>query len=342
MAALHVKYETFDGSNKHYGAQWLAKLEDSMKVNNVEKENWIHIFKIHLESTARSWFNCLDEKTQNDYNSLKSSFVKCFNYTVWEKQRLIRELWNLKQKEDETFHTFGSRILEKADGLSISQGELQQIALSGIHPNFAIWAYESKSQTIHEIMTLPFSYITPLEHNKNTTSAWEEELKKELKSKLQSIQTPAIQTIVPEPHPNQQLNSKPYLDHRRSYQPPSYHGCPHRHHRRSRWQLPKRAFLHVQGQTLGRSRPPQRYQFPPPQNKQNNWYTNQRKQHRRSEKQQSSNQRVHGHRQPCNKCGERFNLFSKICRDCPATGYICKRCHKSGHFSWLCFSKSPE
>ena len=172
LNALAIRIDSFDGSDNADPQKFIDSLNNYLKTTGkispemilegghevpnpdkglLEKE----ILRMHLKGDAKSWFKNL--KDDVSYEDCCEQLVARFKLTDEQKHARKLEVFQMKQRADETYSSYVSRVCDAASILDLTDKDLLTIVTQGADPAIRNFLIMMAPKDLIQLMALPLA-----------------------------------------------------------------------------------------------------------------------------------------------------------------------------------------
>jgi len=161
----------FSGLAEENGQDFIKRLEQYARYNNIEGERKAQLFAILLRGLASDWYDTLDVNTKTDYDLLKQSFMQHFqsqSIQFLNQQKLEAH----KLEEGQSIETYIDTVMKMSNNLNLSENEKKMALLRGlptsIKADVIVHNPDNVINTIQRLRLVHEGYTLKQQEKKNT------------------------------------------------------------------------------------------------------------------------------------------------------------------------------
>ena len=142
----------FSGTGDHNAADWLSLLNDYVAYKGLNEATRLSFFKLKLSQVARNWLLALPDAQKDTFDHLATAFNQRFAPRELDRHKLVTELFNVRQKADESVDAYIAKVARRAQILNIGDQMAVHAAKNGLLPPISAYVLENQANTLDEVL----------------------------------------------------------------------------------------------------------------------------------------------------------------------------------------------
>ena len=311
---------SFTGTSAQNAIDWLASLSEYCTYKQFDNAKRLSFFKLKLTDIAKVWLLALPAASKDTFEHLSAAFLERFQPREAERHRLVRDLFAIKQTNDETVDAYLSKLLRRAQQCGVDNAMTIHAAIGGLRAEVSNFCLERNPTTFEELiaaarlgeMTRPATTLANGVFNVQMETLTEQVSK--MNEKMSQLTTASVNKEQPRPRIPYRLPPPPQ---NMSYSQPQYQSRP-----------PMNRSQYNPNQQARPTYPNRTSQYQPPQ-----YQRNQTPQYDQSRRQMTSSSSG-----PCPRCSYPRGHPPGV--ECFYKHRTCSYCNKPGHSIKACRTRA--
>ena len=142
----------FTGTSGQNAIDWLASLTEYCTYKQFDNAKRLSFFKLKLADIAKVWLLALPAASKDTFDHLSAAFLDRFQPRDAERHRLVRDLFSIKQANEETVDAYLSKLLRRAQQCGVDNAMTIHAAIGGLRPEVSNFCLERNPTTFEELI----------------------------------------------------------------------------------------------------------------------------------------------------------------------------------------------
>ena len=142
----------FTGTSGQNAIDWLASLSEYCTYKQFDNPKRLSFFKLKLADIAKVWLLALPAGSKDTYDHLSAAFLDRFQPRDAERHRLVRDLFSIKQANEETVDGYLSKLLRRAQQCGVDNAMTIHAAIGGLRPEVSNFCLERNPTTFEDLI----------------------------------------------------------------------------------------------------------------------------------------------------------------------------------------------